>query len=93
MATRPEDLIEKFAEMIEEADQLDDRGFAEKTVDILIMLSMMEDSVSTMEKINQKIHSLIVQADDIKSQGKSQQYVANQMRELKESSHHVGLMH
>lgn len=93
MAMHPEALIEKFAEMIEQAD--DDKAFAEKTVDILVMISMMDDSVSyTMEKINEKIRSLVSQAGDIKLQGRSQQYVANQIRELKESaSSHVGLMH
>ncbi len=83
-------LIEKYADMIEKSDHLDPHEMAQRTMDILLMLSNEPALNNTMNQINAKLRSIIIHADEIKldsalSATDSKTIAAAKIRELKSS--------
>ena len=81
-------LIEKYADMIEKSDHLDPHEMAERTMDIILMLSSEPALSNTMNQINAKLRSIIINADEIKldsalSATNSKAVAAAKIRELK----------
>lgn len=80
----PETLIEKFATMVEEGALLNERDIADKTIEIMVMISMEPDLGETMNAINAKLRSILVNVGDpLFRLENTPQYIASQIRNLK----------
>lgn len=83
-------LIEKYADMIEKSDHLDPSEMAQRTMDIILMLSSEPALNNTMNQINEKLRSIIINADEIKLDSAltakdSKAVAAAKIRELKQT--------
>jgi F420-dependent methylenetetrahydromethanopterin dehydrogenase len=88
MSACSNNLIEKYAEMVEKSDHLDPNEMAERTMDIILMLSNEPALSNTMNQINAKLRSIIANAKEIKldsvlSATDSKAVAAAKIRELK----------
>ncbi len=88
MAVNPENLIEQFATLLEESEQLDSQDFANRAIDLIVMLSMEPSLNDTLNQINAKIYSIIRNANEVKFDAMASGTqlnicAANQIRELK----------
>ncbi len=92
MAVNPENLIEQFATLLEIGEQLDSQEFANKAIDLIVMLSMEPSLNDTLNKINAKLQSIIRNANDVKFDAMATGTqvnicAANQIRELKQTTY------
>jgi hypothetical protein len=83
-------LIEKYADLIEKSDHLDPHEMAQRTMDIILMLSNEPALNNTLNQINAKLRSIIIHADEIKldsalSATHSKAVAAAKIRELKDA--------
>lgn len=94
MLHSPNNLIEKFAIMLEEGFHLNKNEIAQRTVDIVDIIEMISSDPSlnhTILAINEKLGTLLSDAKELKQSGKpaadAHKYVAEQLRELKVKTH------
>ncbi|MBS0288016.1 MAG: hypothetical protein JSR17_12005 [Proteobacteria bacterium] len=66
MSVCPDQLIEKFASMLEEGEGLDSSAFADRAIEIIAMISVAPDLSETLGKINNALYAIFHNADDIK---------------------------
>ncbi len=88
MAVNSENLIEQFATLLEIGEQLDSQEFADKAIDLIVMLSMEPSLNDTLNQINAKLQSIIRNANEVKFDAMASGTqlnicAANQIRELK----------
>ena len=88
MAVNPENLIEQFASLLEIGEQLDSQDFANRAIDLIVMLSMEPSLNDTLIQINARLQSIIRNANKVKFDAMATGTqvnicAANQIRELK----------
>ncbi len=92
MAVNPDNLIEKFARMLEDGEHLDSSAFADRAIEIIAMISVEPSLNETLNRINAKLRAIFSNAADIKfdafALGKSAKTTAaNEIRALKQIKH------
>ncbi len=92
MSINPNDLIDKFANLLEQGETLDSSAFADKAVEIIAMISVAPNLGETLQKINAKLYSIIQTPQDIKDKAmetglNSKACAARELRSLKMGSH------
>ena len=92
MAVKPNDLIDKFANLLEQGESLDSATFADRAVEIIAMISIAPNLGETLQKINSKLYSIIQSPKEIQDKAletghNSKACAASELRSLKLSSH------
>ncbi len=91
MAVSPDNLIEKFASMLEEGEHLDSSAFADRAIEIIAMISVEPALNETLNRINAKLHSLMsnpseIQFNALEKGSNAKACAANEIRALKQST-------
>lgn len=91
MAISPDNLIEKFASMLEEGESLGADTFADKAIEIIAMISVEPALNETLNRINATLHTIISSGSDFKFDAlemgsNAKACAANKIRALKHSA-------
>ncbi|MBS0289249.1 MAG: hypothetical protein JSS07_04320 [Proteobacteria bacterium] len=92
MALSSDNLIEKFATLLEEGEFLDSEAFAERTIEIIALLSVEPSLDDTMQKINAKLQAMIqnsnrTQIESMETGMSAKFCAAKEIRDLKKTAY------